>query len=135
MRAVLYNKTTGQVTGVLTTSAKSFEEADSTEDTNTGLFVNATAGYHNYIDVTADPVTLETRAELSANFDALTVTAAGSGYITLATLPIPCTVYVDGVATIVNDGSFEFDADAVGEYKIVVDEPTFARKEWIVNAN
>jgi len=135
MRAVLYNKTTGQVTGTLTTSAKSFEEVDSTEDTNIGLFVGETAGYQNYVDVTSNPVTLETKATLGADFDAITLTAAGDGYITLATLPIPCTVYVDGVTTVVNDGSFEFDADTVGEYKIVVDEPTFTRKEWIINAN
>ena len=134
-KGITYLKATGKIMSVITASNTTKLELQVAYDSDLGMIEGDYSVQNNYVDITVDPVTIQTRADLSADFDALTVTAAGSSYITLSSLPIPCTVYVDQVATAVDDGSFEFDADAVGEYKIAVDELTFKRKEWIVNAN
>ena len=60
--------------------------------------------------------------------------ADGTAEIVLSTLPIPCTVYVDGAAVVVEDGSLEFSTEAIGEYKIRVNEAAYLEKEWIINA-
>ena len=73
------------------------------------------------------------REELTATWNAETVTADGSE-IVLSGLPIPCTVYVDGEAVIVDDGSLEFSADTAGEYNVRVDEAAYLEKEWLINA-
>ena len=79
-----------------------------------------------------DEVTEKT--ELSATWSAETVAADGTAEIVLSTLPIPCTVYVDGAAVVVEDGSLEFSTEAIGEYKIRVNEAAYLEKEWTINA-
>lgn len=74
------------------------------------------------------------RAALTATWDAETVTADGSAEIVLSTLPIPCTVYIDGEAVTVEDGSLEFSTEAIGEYIIRVNEVAYLEKEWTINA-
>ena len=74
------------------------------------------------------------KSELSATWSAETVAADGTAEIVLSTLPIPCTVYVDGAAVVVEDGSLEFSTEAIGEYKIRVNEAAYLEKEWIINA-
>jgi len=74
------------------------------------------------------------KSELSATWSAETVAADGTAEIVLSTLPIPCTVYVDGAAVVVEDGSLEFSTEAIGEYKIRVNEAAYLEKEWTVNA-
>ena len=74
------------------------------------------------------------KTELSATWSAETVAADGTAEIVLSTLPIPCTVYVDGAAVVVEDGSLEFSTEAIGEYKIRVNEAAYLEKEWTVNA-
>ena len=74
------------------------------------------------------------KTELSATWSAETVAADGTAEIVLSTLPIPCTVYVDGAAVVVEDGSLEFSTEAIGEYKIQVNEAAYLEKEWIINA-
>tara|TARA_B110001454_G_scaffold177752_1_gene170328 strand:- start:162 stop:560 length:399 start_codon:yes stop_codon:yes gene_type:complete len=74
------------------------------------------------------------KTELSATWSAETVTANGSAEIVLATLPIPCTVYIDGEAVVVEDGSLEFSTEAIGEYGIRVNEAAYLEKEWTINA-
>ena len=74
------------------------------------------------------------KSELSATWSAETVAADGTAEIVLSTLLIPCTVYVDGAAVVVEDGSLEFSTEAIGEYKIRVNEAAYLEKEWIINA-
>tara|TARA_A100001037_G_C14860273_1_gene504867 strand:- start:177 stop:575 length:399 start_codon:yes stop_codon:yes gene_type:complete len=74
------------------------------------------------------------RTELNATWDAETVAADGTAEIVLSGLPVPCTVYVDGNAVAVDDGSLEFSADVPGEYKVRVDEAAYLEQEWTVNA-
>ena len=74
------------------------------------------------------------KSELSATWSAETVAADGTAEIVLSTLPIPCTVYVDGAAVVVEDGSLEFSTEAIGEYKIQVNEAAYLEKEWTINA-
>ena len=74
------------------------------------------------------------KSELSATWSAETVAADGTAEIVLSTLPIPCTVYVDGAAVVVEDGSLEFSTEAIGEYKIRFNEAAYLEKEWIINA-
>jgi hypothetical protein len=73
------------------------------------------------------------RAALTATWNAETVSADGSE-IVLSGLPIPCTVFVDGGAVIVEDGSLEFSADAPGEYNFRVNEVEYLEQEWTINA-
>jgi len=134
-KGVIYEIATGRVSGARRTSLPEFLPAQYPDESEYDLLEGGGSSKTSYVDISTNPCTIQTKATLSADFDSLTVTAAGSSYVTLATLPIPCTVYVDNVAIVVDDGSFEFDADSVGEYKIRVDEVTFLEKEWIINAN
>lgn len=74
------------------------------------------------------------REELTATWSAETVAADGTTEIVLSTLPASCTVYIDGEAVIVDDGSLEFSADAPGEYNVRVNEAAFLEKEWLIDA-
>ena len=74
------------------------------------------------------------KSEISATWSAETVTADGSSEVVLSTLPTPCTVYVDGTKVVVEDGSLEFSTEAIGKYRIRINEPAFLDKEWIINA-
>ena len=74
------------------------------------------------------------KTELSATWSAETVAADGTAEIVLSTLPIPCTVYVDGAAVVVEDGSLEFSTEAIGKYRIYINEVAYLEKEWIINA-
>jgi hypothetical protein len=134
-KGLIYDRTTGEVIMALTTSNPTFEAVDSTPNTDYDIVEGLGADDTHYIDISVTPVTIETKTDLSADFDKLTVTANGTDTATLSTLPNPCTVYVDEVATIVTDGSFEFTADAVGTYSIRVSEVSYIRKDWIINAN
>ena len=72
--------------------------------------------------------------ELTASWSADSVTANGTAEIVLSPLPIPCTVYLDGDVVVVEDGSLEFSTEAVGFYRVMVDEPAYFQKEWVINA-
>ena len=74
------------------------------------------------------------KLSLTATWSADTVAADGIAEIVLSALPIPCTVYVDGAAITVDDGSFEFSAESIGYYGIRVDEPAYLQEEWVINA-
>jgi len=74
------------------------------------------------------------RTALSASWDNTTVAADGTSEIVLSGLPVPCTVYIDGNAVLVEDGSLEFSADAPGDYNVRVDEVAHLEQEWTVNA-
>jgi hypothetical protein len=73
------------------------------------------------------------RAALTATWNAETVPADGSE-IVLSGLPVPCTVYIDEEAVLVDDGSLEFSAGVPGEYNVRVNEAAFLEKEWLINA-
>lgn len=70
------------------------------------------------------------RQALVATFDKLAILDDGVDEAVLSGLPMPCTVYVDGVANVIADGSMEFSATSPGEYVIRVDEVAFAPQEW-----
>ena len=74
------------------------------------------------------------RTALSASWDSTTVVADGASEIVLSGLPVPCSVYIDGNAVLVEDGSLEFSADAPGDYNVRVDEVAHLEQEWTVSA-
>lgn len=74
------------------------------------------------------------KQELTASWSALSVEADGTSEIVLSPLPIPCTVYLDGNVVVVEDGSLEFSTEAVGFYKVMINEPAYLQKEWTINA-
>jgi len=74
------------------------------------------------------------RAALTATWSAETVAADGITEIVLSALPVPCTVYIDEEAVLVDDGSLEFSADTPGEYSFRVNEAAFLEKEWFIDA-
>ena len=75
------------------------------------------------------------RVALSASWDKQTIDADGVDEATLSGLPIPCTVTVDKDDIIVTDGSFEFSASSVGNYRVIVDEVAYLRQEWTIDVN
>jgi len=124
---VLYD-VDGTVTGVLSGSTETMDEP-------TGAFIEHVGSdiirprTHYILAGVVTP-----RAALTATWDTQVVVADGIAVATLATLPISCTVVVDGTPVVVNDGSFEFSADAPGDYTISIDEVTYLAQEWIVEA-
>ena len=72
--------------------------------------------------------------ELIAAWSAESVAADGASEIVLSPLPIPCTVYLDNDVVVVEDGSLEFATEAVGFYRVMVNEPAYLLKEWTINA-
>ena len=77
---------------------------------------------------------LTDRTAVTATWDSESVVANGVAEIVLSPLPVTCTVYIDDTSVAVNDGSLEFSAEAAGQYLVYIDEPSFERKEWVVNA-
>ena len=81
---------------------------------------------------------ITTKTALTATWDVsatMSINADGVDEAVLATLPNPCTVYVDGDPVAVTDGSFEFAAKDPGVYRVSVDEPAFLRQEWEIEAS
>jgi hypothetical protein len=74
------------------------------------------------------------KAPLTATWSKTTVTADDVDEAVLGFLPIPCTVYVDEDLVVVEDGTFEFKTSDPGGYIVIVDEPGFLRREWIIEA-
>lgn len=77
---------------------------------------------------------LAERQAITATFNKTTVTADGIDEAVLSVLPIPCTVYVDGVPEVIDDGSAEFSFTDPGTYSIVVDEVAYLRQSWEIEA-
>lgn len=96
-------------------------------------FNTTVSHWGQYVDLVTEQAV--DKADLGAVWDKSALTANGIDVATLSGLPIPCTVYLDDAPHIVVDGTFEFSANDVGEYKIRVDEVQFIAKEWIINAN
>jgi hypothetical protein len=72
---------------------------------------------------------IESRIPLDASLSATSVTLGES--VTLAPLPIPCTVSVAGVDIVVEDGALEITPQSIGEaYRILVDELQFLRTTY-----
>jgi hypothetical protein len=116
MSSVSYARytTTGRITGVghcvisdLPLQAQSGE--------TTLITANVVNNAENYI--LAGAVT--PRTPLPATWNKTSITADGVDEAVLATLPIPCTVYVDDQSIVVDDGSFEFSrayCNNLGDY-------------------
>lgn len=77
---------------------------------------------------------LTARTPLSATLDKATVTADGIDEAVLSGLPIPCTVYIDGVPEVINDGSAEFSFTDPGTYIVMVNEPAYLQQFWQIEA-
>jgi hypothetical protein len=83
-----------------------------------------------YYDIAED--TIEPRIPLGASLSAASVTLGES--VTLAPLPIPCAVRVDGVAepVVVDDGSLEITPLSIGQaYRLTVDEVGYLRESFL----
>jgi len=77
---------------------------------------------------------LAERVPVVASWDKVAITADEVDEAVLATLPNPCTVYVDGDPVVVTDGTFEFSAIDPGVYKISIEEPGYLSTEWLITA-
>mgnify|MGYP003625736563 CR=1 FL=1 len=75
------------------------------------------------------------RTTLPATWNKTSVTADGADEAVLATLPIPCTVYVDDEPIVVDDGSFEFSSDNAGIYRIRVNAVEHIEITWEITAD
>ena len=122
--------TTGRITGVghcvisdLPLQAQSGE--------TTLITANVVNNAENYI--LAGAVT--PRTPLPATWNKTLITADGVDEAVLATLPIPCTVYVDDQSIVVDDGSFEFSSDDAGIYLIRVNAVAHTEITWEITAD
>jgi|TARA_B110000908_G_scaffold140894_1_gene168241 hypothetical protein len=122
--------TTGRITGVghcvisdLPLQAQSGE--------TTLITANVVNNAENYI--LAGAVT--PRTPLPATWNKTSITADGVDEAVLATLPIPCTVYVDDQSIVVDDGSFEFSSDDAGIYRIRVNAVAHTEITWEITAD
>jgi|TARA_B110000977_G_scaffold193036_1_gene267430 hypothetical protein len=122
--------TTGRITGVghcvisdLPLQAQSGE--------TTLITANVVNNAENYI--LAGAVT--PRTPLPATWNKTSITADGVDEAVLATLPIPCTVYVDDQSIVVDDGSFEFSSDSAGIYRVKVDAVEHTAITWEITAD
>jgi len=75
------------------------------------------------------------KTDLTADWNKSVISADGIDEAILSPLPIPCTVFVDGDPTLVNDGSYEFSADDPGVYRIRVDTIQYLEQTWEIVAN
>mgnify|MGYP006132953845 CR=1 FL=1 len=72
---------------------------------------------------------------LEVVWSSLQVIADGVDEIVLDGLPIPCTVYVDGEAILVEDGNFEFSTEDTGSYRVQVNHPEYLLEAWEIEAD
>jgi hypothetical protein len=80
-----------------------------------------------YLDIDTDVV--EQQQALGATLSSDSITMGQS--VTLAPLPIPCTVRVDGLGDVaVDDGSLEVTPESIGSYRLVVDEVAYLRESY-----
>lgn len=107
------------------------QEANPTWDISSVEKSEALTAYMVLVDGTWEQ---RQKAAITATWDADTVTADGTSEIVLSGLPVPCTVYIDGNAVSVDDGSLEFSTDSIGYYKISIDEQAYLPIEWTINA-
>lgn len=70
----------------------------------------------------------EIAARPAIAFDKMVIAADGIDTATLAGLPDPCTVVIDGDEQVVTGGTLEFSAAAPGAYRIQVLDPFPARE-------
>jgi hypothetical protein len=81
-----------------------------------------------YLNLATD--TIEQRLPVGATLSADTITLGQS--VTLAPLPIPCTVSVAGVGDVlVDDGELVVTPASIGEaYRLMIDNVMFLREDW-----
>jgi hypothetical protein len=118
-----YDMITGRLINVCTLGVDSLPEAGQAH----------LAGHSDlstqYYNIAEDTIAM--RLPLGASLSAYSVTLGDS--VTLAPLPIPCTVRVSGVAepVVVDDGSLEVTPASIGDnYRMTVDEVTYLRESW-----
>jgi hypothetical protein len=119
-----YDLATGRILGIGIVGFDSFPQDGQ------GWLAGHTGGLREqYYDIAEDVIRY--RAALGASLSATSITLGAS--VTLAPLPIPCTVHVGGVAepVIVEDGSLEVTPASIGEaYRLLVDEVQFLRTDY-----
>ena len=82
-----------------------------------------------YVDIKT--MSILTKLPLGATLSADSITLGQS--VTLAPLPIPCTVMVSGAPdpVVVEDGALEITPQSIGEsYRVLVDEVEYLRETW-----
>ena len=99
-----------------------------------GEFVKTALGRVDGLNCWWDGAAIKPRAPLGATLDKHTVTADGIDEAVLSGLPTPCTVYVDDVPELVEDGSAELSFTTPGTYIVMVNEPAYQQQFWQIEA-
>jgi hypothetical protein len=63
-----------------------------------------------------------------------TVIADGTDVVAITNLPTPCTVFVSGIAEVVDDGALEMTFDLAGDYLIIITSPRYITREITIHA-
>ena len=88
-----------------------------------------------FMDNVDDVWVVKQQTPLTAAWDKETISPDGVDEMVLSPLPIPCTVFVDEVEHVVNDGSLEFRANEPGTYKFIINEIAHIQQEWLINVS
>jgi hypothetical protein len=118
-----YNFVTGRILGI------GIVPIDSAPEDGQGWLAGHSSGREHYYDIAEDVI--RPRMALGASLSATSITLGAS--VTLAPLPIPCTVRIDGTTepVVVEDGSLEVTPTSIGEaYRLMVDEVQFLRTDY-----
>ena len=129
-QGTVYDEVTGRIFSHITTSLK--ETLDLQQIPAGFLLIKVGPKFNQYIDVATElPIDKDA---MSANWDKTSIIADGSDTAVLTGLPLNVTVFIDDAPFVVADGILNFTATSPGEYRFMVDEVKYLKKEWIVNA-
>lgn len=133
-QGVLYEIATGRIEQSMTQPI--FEEGAFSDKPAYALLVEAGNSLLHYVDITQEEPIIVSKTPLVAEFDSLTLSILGNGFITLSPLPIETTVFLDQEPFPIGvDGVFEFETPFPGIYNVYVDHIKHFRKDWIINAS
>ena len=132
IRYAVYITATGRITRTGTCVASDIDlqpgAGASVKEIPSGIEV---ADETHYVDGSSE---FASRQTVTATWDKTTIDADGTDEATLSGLPEDCTVY-EGDNSIEIDGTvFVFAADAIGDYRILIDEVEYLRTIWEIEA-
>ena len=130
-QGTVYDEVTGRIFSHITAS---LEETLDLQQILAGFLLTKVGGkFDQYIDVATElPIDKDA---MSANWDKTSIIADGSDTAVLSGLPANATVFIDDTPFVVSDGILNFTASSPGEYRFMIDEVQYLKKEWIVNAS
>lgn len=131
----LYNNETGRVIATISCSSNAGLLLQlSGRGPEVSLYQGAIKA-EQYMDLTQSPPAPMDKQELLADFDTLSIEADNASQAILRGLPNPTIVTENKIEYEVTDGSFIFQADSIGDYRIKATSIKFLGKEWTINAS